>query len=983
MRIRGVFLGSLGVLLAISFGVSYAAEPATGGVVINEVAWGGTRANVSDQWIELYNTTDSQVVVEGWWLVARPQGPQIEITGCKDGPCVIPPEGYFLLENPDDNTIVDVEADLTYRGTFAPDTTLRLWDGKPGNNDQSQLIDSANAAGSGWPGGDRRTRRTIERLDPLKGDTTDNWGTFCPETLVPDPKYARGLEIFGTPRAQNSIRPAEANFVFAPSIPEINSGVQFSPRQGNCVIVRYEWDLDGDGIVDHVYRVNEDPKDNLKQSRLYPVAGSYTITLWVTDTWGDRFSQQKTLTVYASPRAGFQVLFPSYPPVRDVVQFVSTSFDPDGEVASCEWDFDVARKAGLPDAQRQSTSCTPQPVTYNNPNVGEVEVTLTVKDNDGFSDTTRHSFTFPVRVNYPPRPDFIALFSQYPPVRNVVQFVNHSIDPDGTIDGCQWDFAADEDSKQYLPEAERTSDQCSPPPVSYRGNPESVTVTLSVTDDKGSVKAITKEVTFPAGVPPPSVLSCSINTRIKGLEVEFSATCTDKNGDPVRPDVWLWDFGDGTQSRSWPPPRLWPPWFPMPPWPPPRPWPPWPLSPWPTVTHTYREGGSYRVTLTLRVGYERVVSQVEVNLPSDCPLVASSLPKRDLILLVDLSGSMDMAQLRPLLEETIDQLDCWLNPSSLVELVTYNSTPSFAPYPTLHLAPWTWQRTAIRSWLKHPIKTESTSDLRSALSGAATHLALSGRPEVPDSIVLITRGPTLPGIWDPQMVGAWLRGMDVSFTAVGMSNFIFRREGYKDIQTIARATGRDLIYYDEREPSMIPEVAFCAVLEGVYGFSCPPRYFFLHPTSRSLDENKIVLLQALANPDLLSELASNVDAEIKAFVQDLENRTGKTSDELIQLGKESPLELLRVLVEAYRSQDVGGTVCQVGGVLLQLGKVRSPTMSFQNALLSGVKALWDEGCQRGVVQDFVGWVTRIVQCVIQGVKEGDWSCLSGLLETHL
>jgi len=54
----------LGILIVALVGVGVYAQ----GIVINEVAWAGAASNTSDEWIELYNPTDSAVDLSGWML---------------------------------------------------------------------------------------------------------------------------------------------------------------------------------------------------------------------------------------------------------------------------------------------------------------------------------------------------------------------------------------------------------------------------------------------------------------------------------------------------------------------------------------------------------------------------------------------------------------------------------------------------------------------------------------------------------------------------------------------------------------------------------------------------------------------------------------------------------------------------------------------------------------------------------------------------
>lgn len=83
-----------------------------GCVVINEVAWAGTAASSADEWIELYNNTDSPIDLRGWTLEAADGTPSIALSG------VISPGGYYLLERTNDDTVSDIPADQVYTGAL-------------------------------------------------------------------------------------------------------------------------------------------------------------------------------------------------------------------------------------------------------------------------------------------------------------------------------------------------------------------------------------------------------------------------------------------------------------------------------------------------------------------------------------------------------------------------------------------------------------------------------------------------------------------------------------------------------------------------------------------------------------------------------------------------------------------------------------------------------------------------------------------------
>jgi hypothetical protein len=159
-------LSSLGVILFLllsAFPVQAADSPK---VIINEIAWMGNKISYADEWIELYNNTDSQINLAGWKLVSQDGVPEINLTG------TIPGYGFYLLERTDDNTVPNVLADQIYSGALGNNgETLYLYD------ESQNLIDSVNCS-SGWFGGDNKTKQTMERINSTaSGDNPSNWQT--------------------------------------------------------------------------------------------------------------------------------------------------------------------------------------------------------------------------------------------------------------------------------------------------------------------------------------------------------------------------------------------------------------------------------------------------------------------------------------------------------------------------------------------------------------------------------------------------------------------------------------------------------------------------------------------------------------------------------------------------------------------------------------------------------------------------------------
>lgn len=134
-------------------------------VVISEVAWMGTTNSYNDEWIELYNNTDSAIDLSGWTLKATDGQPSINLSG------TIPSQGYFLLERTDDTSVSGVAADLIYTGTLENiGEILELRD------DSGVLVDTV---GSGsWYEGNNTLKATMERVDRTgSGTDASNWTT--------------------------------------------------------------------------------------------------------------------------------------------------------------------------------------------------------------------------------------------------------------------------------------------------------------------------------------------------------------------------------------------------------------------------------------------------------------------------------------------------------------------------------------------------------------------------------------------------------------------------------------------------------------------------------------------------------------------------------------------------------------------------------------------------------------------------------------
>jgi len=210
-------------------------------ILINEVAWAGTQASSSDEWIELYNPGIISVNISGWSLKSADGGLNISLSG------IIPAGGYFLLERTDDTTVSDIAADQIYTGDLSNSSEiLRLYD--PSN----VIVDTANGNGGFWPAGNASTHGSMERR-AVVADSDTAWITNT--GVIANGLDADGNAIKGTPKQANwaftvtatpspiptAFKTATPRSVYVPPPPLLAIN-EFVPRPGH--------DWNNDGVID-------------------------------------------------------------------------------------------------------------------------------------------------------------------------------------------------------------------------------------------------------------------------------------------------------------------------------------------------------------------------------------------------------------------------------------------------------------------------------------------------------------------------------------------------------------------------------------------------------------------------------------------------------------------------------------------------------------------------------------------------------------
>jgi len=166
-------------------------------VVINEVAWMGTKASSSDEWIELYNDSSQEISLEGWSL--NESDDKLIIT-LKNS---IAANSYYLIERTDDS-VTSVPADL-----------FGSWGGNGLSNDgekislkdsNGSIIDKIDCSLGWFAGRANPDYQTMERINPNLPPLATNWHSNSAAGVSVD---AKGNLIQGTPKSANSSGVAE------------------------------------------------------------------------------------------------------------------------------------------------------------------------------------------------------------------------------------------------------------------------------------------------------------------------------------------------------------------------------------------------------------------------------------------------------------------------------------------------------------------------------------------------------------------------------------------------------------------------------------------------------------------------------------------------------------------------------------------------------------------------------------------------------
>jgi len=327
-------------------------------------------------------------------------------------------------------------ANFTYMPTNPSTlTTIQFTDM---SNDSDGITDIVNWS---WDFGDGSMS-----YDQHPTHSYDTNGNFTVLLTIRD---AQGAESSTDQMVTVSNIPPEANFSYSPINPITNDIVSFnsSSIDYDGTIINWSWDFD-----DGSYAYGENVSHSFD-------IGSYTVVLYVTDDQGEmNYTSETIAVVNILPEVEFSFT-PFNPTTADIIQFTDHSSDRNTiSIQNWTWDFDDGNISYL------------QHPTHSYEDNGSYNVTLTITDNDGASDSTSESVNV---SNVEPTVNFT--FSPMNPLTtDLIQFNDASVDSDGTIVNWSWDFG--DGNTSYLQH----------PTHSYADN-GSYMVTLTIADDDGDM----------------------------------------------------------------------------------------------------------------------------------------------------------------------------------------------------------------------------------------------------------------------------------------------------------------------------------------------------------------------------------------------------------------------------------------------------------------------------------------------------------------
>jgi len=286
---------------------------------------------------------------------------------------------------------------------------------------------------------------------------------------------------------------------------------------------------DGDGnVTDWSWNFGDNGTSTTRNpSRTYASAGTYTVTLAVTDNKGgiDQHSVPVTVPPDGPPNESPSAAF-THSCTHLACTFTDASSDTDGTVTAWSWDFG------------DNTSDTAHNPTHTFASGGTYTVTLVATDDDGATATTNSDVTVTAP---PPNAAPKAWFVVYCNVLRC-RISDLSTDADGSVVGLLWTFG---DGTTLIDTPNLNHDY--PAPGTY-------TVTLRATDDDGATGQASRTFAIT------SAISLNVTGQVSGGQQQVTVTWSGATGSTV--DLYLnrglqgQEANDGLYTASRPLPGM-------------------------------------------------------------------------------------------------------------------------------------------------------------------------------------------------------------------------------------------------------------------------------------------------------------------------------------------------------------------------------------------------------------------------------------------
>lgn len=297
----------------------------------------------------------------------------------------------------------------------------------------------------------------------------DDCGEWGLDTLLMDTWEAGNTP----PQPSLTATPASGD---APLTVELDASGSYDP---DGAIVKYEWDFDGDDIIDG-YSAYEPTA-----THTYTVPGDFPAIVIITDDAGQVNTGGVTVEVNIAGNAEPAADVTATPASGDIPLAVafdaSGSSDADGSIVRYDWDFDGDGNFELYDGGAAPSW------TYTS--AGDYNAAVRVSDDDGAQD----SGAVTVEVNVPGNAEPVADLAgdkteSYAPF-TITFDASGSTDSDGTLELYEWDFDGDGNYEEY-----GTTDSAVYTYPAY-GN---YLASVRVTDDEGAQDMDELQLTLPS-----------------------------------------------------------------------------------------------------------------------------------------------------------------------------------------------------------------------------------------------------------------------------------------------------------------------------------------------------------------------------------------------------------------------------------------------------------------------------------------------------